>query len=415
MPIKRSPFAWTGVAGGVAALVLLASCGTPAPAQPGGGVSNQPSSAGSATPVPTTEPPAVPVVMTANVKNGATKVGVDTLVFVKATAGALSKVTLSYSGKDTQGKLVKGSVSGHLAKDHTTWTANGRLEPAATYKLAMSGKNASDGAATTQASTFKTRSLSLAHQTFSEIYPLRGSTVGVGMPVILRFDVAVKNKKAFQKNLTVTSKPAQVGVWHWYGDREVHFRPKSYWKPGTKVSVKANLNGVSAGGGVYGQNSTSSSFKIGRSLVTKINIASDVAHVYRDGKLARTIAVTGGRPGWVTRSGTKLIMDKLYVTRMTNQMIGAKESYDLQVHYAMRITSSGEFLHAAPWQTGNLGRRNASHGCVGMSTANAAWLFNQALIGDPVVTTGTSRGLEQGNGYTDWDISWSQYKKGSAV
>ena len=85
---------------------------------------------------------------------------------------------------------------------------------------------------------------------------------------------------------------------------------------------------------------------------------------------------------------------------MTNQMIGAREEYDLRVKYAMRITSSGEFLHAAPWNAAYFGRRNASHGCVGMSTGDAAWLFNRTLIGDPVVTTGTSRRMEHGNGYS---------------
>jgi lipoprotein-anchoring transpeptidase ErfK/SrfK len=112
---------------------------------------------------------------------------------------------------------------------------------------------------------------------------------------------------------------------------------------------------------------------------------------------------------------SKLILEKLPVTRMTNEMIGANESYDLKVRYAMRITWSGEFLHAAPWNSANLGRVNASHGCVGMSTADAAWLFNRVQVGDPVVTTGSSRGLEKGNGYTDWDVSWSQYQQGSAL
>jgi len=100
---------------------------------------------------------------------------------------------------------------------------------------------------------------------------------------------------------------------------------------------------------------------------------------------------------------------------MTNEMIGANEAYDLQVKYAMRITWSGEFLHAAPWNAANLGVANASHGCVGMSTSNAAWLFGKVKVGDPVVTTGSSRGLEKGNGYTDWDVSWSTYKAGSAL
>ena len=61
----------------------------------------------------------------------------------------------------------------------------------------------------------------------------------------------------------------------------------------------------------------------------KINLATDVAKVYRNGKLVRTIYVSGGKPGWQTRSGMKLIMAKEYNKKMTNEMIGAKEDYSL--------------------------------------------------------------------------------------
>jgi hypothetical protein len=43
-------------------------------------------------------------------------------------------------------------------------------------------------------------------------------------------------------------------------------------------------------------------------------------------------------------------------------------------------------------------------------------LFNTTLIGDPVITTGTGRQMEPGNGWGgDWDYSWSQWLKGSAA
>jgi lipoprotein-anchoring transpeptidase ErfK/SrfK len=400
------------------AAMLLAACGNASATSPGS--SAPPSTPGatqaqpSGTPSGSSTPPAVPVKLTSNVKDGAVSVKVDTVVAVKATSGRITKVALSYQTVDRQGRTVKGKVPGAISADKTSWTAADRLEPAASYKLTMVGQNAARQTATAT-SAFKTQRLTLAQQTFAELYPLKGSHVGVGMPVILRFDVPVHDKKEFQKNLHVTSSPNQVGTWAWYSDREVHFRPKTYWKPGTKVSVKAHLNGVDAGHGIYGQNSTSTSFTVGRSLITKINLAKHVAKVYRSGKLVRNIAISAGKSGWQTRSGTKLVMDKLYVTRMTNEMIGAREQYDLKVYYAMRITNSGEFMHAAPWNAGNLGRYNASHGCVGMSTGNAAWLFGQVSIGDPVVTTGSSRGLERGNGYTDWNISYKQYAKGSAL
>jgi lipoprotein-anchoring transpeptidase ErfK/SrfK len=403
----------SGAAGAVVLASILAACG---------GTQTNPSSAGSqqpatpsstATPSPTPPPPE-PVKLSPNVKNGASKVKVDKLVSVAASAGTVTKVKLTYSNKDRRGHTQHGTVSGKINKGHTQWLANGRLEPAATYKLTSIGKNTVNQT-TTVTTTFHTENLTLAKQTYPQIYPLKGSYVGVGMPVVLTFDVPVKNKREFEKNLHIKSSPAQVGSWHWYSSSEVRYRPKKYWKPGTKVSVSADLNAVNAGGGVYGQNSTSTHFTVGRSMITKINLSSHVAKVYRNGKHLRTIYISAGKPGWQTRSGVKLIMDKLYVTKMTNSMIGAHEHYSLRVKYAMRITSSGEFLHAAPWNAAYFGRVNHSHGCVGMSTGNAAWLFNRVTIGDPVITTGSGRGMEPGNGYGDWNISFAKYKQGSAL
>ncbi|MCW2811017.1 MAG: hypothetical protein JWP61_1475 [Friedmanniella sp.] len=411
----RTKLALTGIATSLL-LGTLAGCGS-VPSAPSGGSGQQVTKPGSTRSTDTSAsatPTTPPVSLTSNVKDGSSKVPVDTLVAVKAAAGSLTKVSVSYKGVDTKGQAVKGTVAGTMAKDGSSWKASERLEPAATYTVTMVGRNA-ERQSTTATSTFATQALTLKQQTFPTVYPLKGSTVGVGMPVIVRFDVPVTDKKAFQKNLHLTVTPAQTGSWHWYSGTEVHFRPKTFWKPGTTVALNADLNGLAAGNGVYGQNSAATSFTIGRSLVTKVDLRTDLAKVYRNGSLIRTIGVSGGKDGWVTRSGTKLIMDKLAQTRMTNQMIGAKEAYDLNVKYAMRITNSGEFLHAAPWNTANFGRRNTSHGCVGMSTADAGWLFNQVMIGDPVVTTGTSRGIEPLNGYTDWNASFATYKKGSAL
>ena len=402
-----------GSTGAVLLATTLAACAGE-PNDPAGATSQQPSAGASTQPVPTPAPTPDPVVLKPNIKNGATNIQVNTVVSIKASAGTLTKVKLSYTNTDRQGRKQQGTVGGSVSKDHTTWTAKDRLEPATAYKLISTGKNTVNQSKTTT-TTFRTHNLTLNQQTYPQLYPLKGSQVGVGMPVVLTFDVPVKNKREFEKNLHVTSSPAQVGTWHWYSSKEVRYRPKSYWKPGTKVKVNADINSVYAGAGIYGQNSTATHFTVGRSQITKINLNSDVAKVYRNGKFVRRIYVSGGKPGWQTRSGIKLIMDKRYVTRMTNQMIGAREEYDLRVKYAMRITSSGEFLHAAPWNAGYFGRRNASHGCVGMSTANAAWLFNRTLIGDPVMTTGTSRHMEYGNGYGDWNMSYTKYKKGSAL
>src|SRR5215217_5134945 len=368
---------------------LLSACASEPTSAPAEAASQQASASasgsvspnGSGSPSPA---PVKPVSLTSNVEDGGTGVKVDTLVSVKAAGGTITKVTLTYRGRDRWGRPVKGKVNGALSKDRTRWTANERLEPNFSYVLAMAGKN-SASAVIKQSRSFLTHNLTLAEQTFPTIYPLPKSRVGTGMPVILTFDVPVKNRKEFEKNLHVTASPAQAGSWRWFSSREVHYRPKDYWRPGTKVSVRASINGVNAGGGIYGQQSASTSFTVGRSLITKIDLSAHKAKVYRNGKHVRTIPIS------------------------------AEENYDLNVHYAMRITNSGEFLHAAPWNSGNFGRRNASHGCVGMSTGNARWLFDQVLIGDPVITTGSRRRVELGNGYADWNLSYAQYAKGSAL
>jgi len=368
----------------------------------------------SSSPKPAEPPAADPVKLSANVKNGATGVTVDTLVAVQAFSGKLTKVDLQASVPNAYGIVSKRALDGSLSSDKASWIAAERLEPSGRYTLKMVGEN-SDGESVRKTARFTAQALALQQQTYPTIYPLKNAKVGVGMPVVLHFDVPVKDKAEFQKNLHVTVTPKQEGTWRWFNSREVHFRPKTYWKAGTQVSVKADLNGVSAGNGVYGQRSVSTNFSVGREVVTKINLKKHQAKVYINGKFKRRIPISGGKAGWESRSGTKVVMDKLPTVKMTNEMIGADEDYDLDVKYALRVTSSGEFLHAAPWNAAYLGRVNASHGCIGMSTPNGAWLFNLTKIGDPVVTTGSSRELEDGNGYTDWDLSWAQYQKGSAA
>lgn len=408
----------TGLVGTVLLATVVAGCGVLPTSQAGGTSSSGPSApaARETSPSPTASPTPTtpPVTFSANVADQARKVKVDTLVKVKAEGGTVSKVKLSYRGVDARGAATKGTVDGRISKDKASWVAAERLEPSATYTLAVTGANAEDRTAT-EKTTFRTAKLTLDEQTFPSLYPLRGSHVGVGMPVVLTFDVPVTDRAEFERNLRVTSTPKQPGSWNWLSPTQVRFRPQRYWKPGTKVVVRADLNGVDAGNGIYGQTSASTSFTVGRSMITKVDLARDVATVYRNGKRVRTILVSGGKRGWETRSGTKLIMAKEYNKKMTNEMIGAKEDYTLVAKYALRITNSGEFLHSAPWNAAHLGRRNASHGCVGMSVSDSQWLYQNSLIGDPVVTTGSSRGLEQGNGYADWNISYAKYAQGSAL
>ena len=125
-----------------------------------------------------------------------------------------------------------------------------------------------------------------------------------------------------------------------------------------------------------------------------------------------------GRPGYPSRSGIKVIMTKEFKHRMDSTTVGitGPDAYNVVVPYALRITNSGEFLHGAPWN-GQIGSANVSHGCTNLHLSDARWFYNNALVGDPVVTTGTSKKMEsRGNGLgSDWNMSWSAWLKGSAV
>lgn len=355
---------------------------------------------------------APPARLETNVRSGDKKVEVDTPVAVSVSDGTLDKVTVTT--KSDQPK-----VKGEFSADNTAWTASDLLEPGTAYVVKARGTNA-DGVKATTTSKFTTRDLTLDQQTYASLTPLDDETVGVGMPVIVTFDIPVENKAEFEKHMNVTAKPATVGSWSWLSDTEAHWRPKRYWESGTKVHVDIDVNSLNAGNGIYGQMDRSLDFKIGQSVIMEANLATNQMKVMVDGKLARTIPITGGKPGFETRSGTKLIIEKFEVKRMNAATVGISENdpeyYDIpDVQYAQRVTYSGEFIHAAPWSVYAQGSSNVSHGCVGISTDNGAWLYNLTHRGDPVEVTGTDRGLEQGNGWTDWDISYQDFKAGSAL
>ena len=130
------------------------------------------------------------------------------------------------------------------------------------------------------------------------------------MPVIVTFDVPVTDKASIEKHMTVSATPRQPGAWHWLSDTEVHWRPKAYWQAGTDVSVDLDINSVPAGNGIYGQESRHVDFHVGDANVYKVNAQTHQMQVFQNGKLLRTIPITTGKPGFTTRSGIKVIIEK---------------------------------------------------------------------------------------------------------
>jgi lipoprotein-anchoring transpeptidase ErfK/SrfK len=403
MPVSRR--AVVGFAGAGSALAL-AGC---AKATTSALTSDAPSASAQPSATPTT---AAPVQLTTSVTDGAT-VPVDTLLTVSAAHGSITTVAMTF----TDPKAGQQTVQGTLSPDSATWTAGTLLEPGLKYQVVVTGQNL-EGVETSTTTAFTAQSLSLKQQILATI--VSGGTVGVAMPVVVRFDVPVTDKAAFQKHMTVTSTPAQEGTWGWLSSTEVHWRPKELWAAGTQVTIVIDVNSVAAGNGTYGQKSVTGTMSVGRSVILNADLASHYMKVVIDGAVAKTIPITGGKAGFPSRSGKKVLKEKFAALRMNSETVGIPKTspdyYDLSnVQYAMRETDSGEFVHAAPWSVGSQGKANVSHGCIGVSTANGAWLFSNCKVGDLINVTGTARGLEKGNGWTDWNVSYDEFRKDSAL
>jgi lipoprotein-anchoring transpeptidase ErfK/SrfK len=333
----------------------------------------------------------------------------DKPVTVTAATGKLKDIVVT----DDDGDEVDGSFNA----EKTQWTSVPRLKPGSTYKVTGNAEG-TDGASVPISSTFKT--LKAAKNLRASVAPLNGETVGVAMPVLVYWNHPVKDRAAVEKRLSVKTSVPVDGSWHWMSSTQVDYRPKNYWPSGTRVTVTIDTQGVNAGNNTWGSSSRKISFTIGKSVVAKVDVTKHMMYVVISGKLARTIPITAGKDGFTTRSGVKVIMEKFPVKRMDARTVGIKpgdpEYYDIHdVKWAQRVTSSGEFIHGAPWSAGSQGNANVSHGCVGMSLADGQWYFQQTLRGDPVTVVGTARKMEPGNGWTDWNITWAAYKAGSAL
>ncbi len=308
-------------------------------------------------------------------------------------------------------------VPGALSADGKVWQATELLRYDTTYSVAAAAANPA-GVATTSSGSITT----VAADDFvaADILPFGDMTsIGVGMPIVVKFDEDVENRAAVERRLTVIATPPVVGRWHWFSDHEVHYRPQEYWVPGTHVVFDVGIYGVNIGNDIYGRENRHMEFDIHDSLVAQVDNGDLNMRVYRNGVLEREIPVSMGKSGTLTPSGTMIVMGQDRVYTMDSSTYGVPvddpDGYRLEVEYASRITFSGIFVHAAPWSVGDQGRRNVSHGCINVSTSNAAWFYENFGWGDIVQVTGTARTLEPTNGLGDWNIPWDQWILGSAL
>ncbi|MFH7593782.1 Ig-like domain-containing protein [Streptomyces racemochromogenes] len=353
-------------------------------------------------------------------KDGATNIATTDGASVTVSDGTLTKVEL----KSSDGTAVEGKI----AADGKSWKPDAALKRSTKYALSATAKDESGREAHENAS-FTT--LSPENSFIGDYTPEEGQTVGVGMPVSINFNKPIKDMKAVQAAITVTSSSGQEVVGHWFGNQRLDFRPEQYWKANSTVTLKLALQGVQGAPGIQGVQNKTVTFKIGRSQVSTVDTKTKKMTVTRDGQVLKTIPISAGSPENPTYNGQMVISEKFKETRMDGSTVGFKNSegkgeYDIKdVPHAMRLSTSGTFIHGNYWGADSIfGSVNTSHGCVGLNDSKGAndpdtagaWFYENSLIGDVVtVVNSPDKTIKPDNGLNGWNMSWAEWKAGPSA
>lgn len=344
----------------------------------------------------------------------------DGRLMVAVPEGRLERVVVT-KVEDAQEEKVPGAI----AEDGLSWSPDesaGRLALAAKYTVdavALDGHNRRQARHT----TFTTY---VPEERFIGYFkPEHRSTVGTGMIVSFGFNRAIERRAEVERAITVTANPPVEVVGHWFGKERLDFRPKQYWKAGTEVTVKMKLRDIEGAPGSYGIQDKTITFTVGRSQVSTVDAAAHTMEIRRDGKLLQTLPITAGAPKTTTYNGKMVVMELFDVTRMNGQTVGFGGEYDIpDVPHAMKLTTSGTFLHGNYWASPDtFGSANVSHGCVGLrddkgggSDTPAGWFFDRTLVGDVVeVVNSKDKTVAPNNGLGGWNMSWADWVAGSAI
>ncbi len=363
----------------------------------------------------TTKPPKSPAEIRAELASaleieptsGTTAIAPNTPVVVKAGVGRLTAVNVTTA----TGTPVPGALTPSAAQ----WRSLGRLAYGTDYRVRATVTGEAN--VQTQASaTFHTVDPP-ATVTLASVFPNEGLHMGVGQPVVFRFAQAVNDADARARvlaHLSVTASTPVAGGWHWFSNRELHYRPEKFWPSGDTVTVAWDLTGWDAGNGAWGTGDGFVHFDIGHARVSYADLASHKMTVTENGKVVATYPISGGKPTDPTMGGVHIVLDRASVVRMNSATNGvpvnSPDGYDELVYNDVHISDTGEYVHAAPWSVGSQGRANVSHGCINLSPTNAKTFFDFSRVGDIVVVTGSPRPPVVGDhGVMDWDTDWSQF------
>lgn len=217
--------------------------------------------------------------------------------------------------------------------------------------------------------------------------------------------------------------PATIGTTAWQGvagqDMNLRARPNRSQAPigqlkaGTPVSVRRWVSGeevephndtwaeLSDGAYVFSTSLRRSGAVVAPALPgdapitgrwVDVNLTEQIATAY-DGRTAlRSVLISSGRPGWETPTGTFPVQRRVEKDTMDGATLvgqgpnGAGASYKVEnVRYVQYFTADGAAIHENYWRRPATFGVPGSHGCIGMLPADAAWFWDFAQVGTPLV------------------------------
>jgi lipoprotein-anchoring transpeptidase ErfK/SrfK len=326
------------------------------------------------------------------------------------TDGTITSVTATGPG----GAPLPGTLT------PTRWTSLSAQLPDEAYTVTAVVKD-QDGKSTTVTRTYRaSAATSVLHANLS---PGDGEVVGVGQPLIVRFDHSISGparRLAVLARLHVTTTPAVVGAWRWYNGTEVHYRPEHYWKSGTKVELSADLRRLRVPSTMtWGSSRVRHiSITIGKDYESVVDVTAHIMTVRLDGTVIRTIKVSTGRDKYPTKGGVHIVLTREKVHTYDSSTVGiptaSPDGYYEQLPWSMRISNGGAFVHANPATVRVQGVTNVSHGCVNTSVADAEWFYYHSQLGDivDIIHAAVPPTLWDA-GMFDWNYSWATWKDGN--
>jgi lipoprotein-anchoring transpeptidase ErfK/SrfK len=345
-------------------------------------------------------------------------------VLVSAKTGTLTDVRMV----NDQDKPVEGVMT----PDNTVWKPTVPLGYGRTYTLTVASRGPS-GVPATQVSSFATlqppNQTKVSFTTTSEAALQEGGTYGIGTVIVAHFDEKVGDRAAAERQLVVTTNPSVPGSWFWADDQNVHWRPEHYWAPGTTITAEATIYGHPVGDGLFGQEDTKVSFRIGDAHVSVADDATKQVSVFDHGTLVRTMPTSMGMGGTQTIGGQTLsfwtppgvytVLDKGNPVIMDSSTFGLPKNsrlgYRETIHYATRISIDGIYLHELDSTVWAQGHTDTSHGCLNLNADNAKWFYGFSQPGDVVEIRNTGGPPLQLRQNGDWTLSWAQWSQGSAL